>query len=352
MGNGEATITARNSSLSAVVGVTVESGVTLTLLDLAPSSVTLRSVGATVALTLNGQFSDQTIRDLTTATGAIFRTSDDRIARVDAQGRVTAVANGQATIEATYDVFTAMASITVAISGGNGFLTGEVYDDSRSQPLAAATVTLVSDGGGALDAPVQTVADERGRFQISGRGGDAIVKIAKAGFTSVERRETIPINRSATLLDARLTPLDTRTSVIVSVFGGEAHDAASTVSLQVPPGALEADASIVVTPITPQGLSGRLPLGWSPVAIADIGPAGLRFAQPTTLRLPNAASVPANSDVQVATYDLSRHAWVGHAPGRVTADGRAIEIALEASGQVAAVIPRRATVHATVARQR
>jgi hypothetical protein len=120
-GNGEATITARNSSFSAVVGVTVEIGVTLTSLDLVPSSVTLRSVGAVAALTLNGQFSDQTIRDLTTATGTIFRTSDDRIARVDAQGRVTAVANGQATIEATYDVFTAPATIVVAISAGNGF---------------------------------------------------------------------------------------------------------------------------------------------------------------------------------------------------------------------------------------
>src|SRR6185369_4719954 len=43
-GNGEATITARNSSFSAVVGVTVEIGVTLTSLDLVPSSVTLRSV--------------------------------------------------------------------------------------------------------------------------------------------------------------------------------------------------------------------------------------------------------------------------------------------------------------------
>jgi hypothetical protein len=183
------------------------------------------------------------------------------------------------------------------------------------------------------------VADERGRFQISGRGGDAILRISKAGFTSVDRRASIPINRSTTLLDSRLTPLDTRTSPIVSVFGGEAHDAASTVSLQVPPAALEADTSIVVTPITPQGLSGRLPLGWSPVAIADIGPAGLPFAQPTTLRLPNTASVPAGSEVQIATYDLARHAWVGHAPGRVTTDGRAIEVAVEASGQVAAVIP-------------
>jgi hypothetical protein len=215
-GNGEATITARNAALTAIVGVVVETGVTLTSLDLVPSSGTLHSVGAVLALALNGHFSDQTVRDLTTATGTLFRSTDDRIARVDAQGQVTAVSAGQATIEATYDVFTATASITVAVSSGNGFLTGEVYDDSRSQPLAAATVTLIADGGGVLEAPVQTVADERGRFQVSGRAGDAIVRIAKAGFTSVDRRATIPINRSATLLDARLTPLDGRLSPIVS----------------------------------------------------------------------------------------------------------------------------------------
>ena len=338
-GNGDATITARNSTQAAIVGVVVESGVTLTSLDLVPSSATLHSIGAVLPLTLNGHFSDQTIRDLTAATGTRFGSSDERIARVDAQGRVTAVSAGQATIEATYDVFTATASITIAVSGGNGLLTGEVYDDSRSQPLAAATITLVSDGGGALDAPVQTVADERGRFQMPGRSGDAILRITKAGFTSVDRRATIPTSRSATLLDARLTPLDARVSPIVSVFGGEAHDGASTISLQVPPGALEADTSIVVTPITPQGLSGRLPLGWSPVAIANIGPTGLRFVQGATLRLPNAASVPASAEVPIATYDLVRHAWVGHAPGHVTADGRTIEISLDAAGQVAAVIP-------------
>jgi hypothetical protein len=55
--------------------------------------------------------------------------------------------------------------------------------------------------------------------------------------------------------------------------------------------------------------------------------------------LPNAASIPADSEVAVATYDIARQAWVGHAPGHVTADGRTIEIALGSSGQVAAVVP-------------
>ena len=117
---------------------------------------------------------------------------------MSASGAVTAVANGGITVTARHDDRSATANVVVAISGGVGFLRGEAYDDSKGLPLAHATATLVSDGSGPLTPPVDVTADERGRFSIAGRAGDAVVRITKAGFTAVERRASIPANSSTT----------------------------------------------------------------------------------------------------------------------------------------------------------
>ena len=50
---------------------------------------------ASIALTVQGHFSDGETRDLTTATGTVYESSDSHIATVDATGRATAVAPGE-----------------------------------------------------------------------------------------------------------------------------------------------------------------------------------------------------------------------------------------------------------------
>ena len=70
----------------------MEAGVALEILDLTAPATVLRSTGASVALTLHGHFSDGETRDLTTAEGTVYDSSDPHIASVDASGRVTAAA--------------------------------------------------------------------------------------------------------------------------------------------------------------------------------------------------------------------------------------------------------------------
>jgi subtilisin family serine protease len=340
VGNGEAVITARNGSLSDSVPVIVETGASLQSLQLNPPATTLRNAGETQGLTLIGRFSDGTSRDLTTAAGTTYASSNQGFARVAADGLVTAVADGQVSITAKHDTLETTASVIVSITTGTGFLRGEVYDDSRGLPLAGATVMLVTDGGGTPGAPTQTTADARGQFSIRGRAGEAIIRITKPGFTTVERRGQIPANAAATVLDARLTPLDIGANPMASATGGTARDERHRVTLQIAPGGLPADAALTLTLVSPQGLEGRLPAGWSPIAAVSIEPA-LTFSFPLTLTLPHLLpAAPSGAALTLARYDRARHEWVTVAgQPQVGPGGSTVVASIDRSGQFAVIAP-------------
>jgi hypothetical protein len=338
VGNGNATISVRHGQFTDSAAIVVEAGVTLESLELSPAETTLRNAGATVTLALRGRFSDGDTRDLTTADGTTYRSSSSDVATVDRTGGVVAVKNGDTTITAGNDVLTATATIHVTISTGTGFVRGAVRDDSKGLPLAGATATLVADGGGAVASPVTTMADDRGLFALAGRAGDAVVRITRPGFTTVERRAVIPAAGVATLLDARLTPIDPRANTTTSAFGALIGDSTGGVTATIPPGGLGSNADLRLTLISGQGLAGRLPSGWSPVAAIDVVPAGVTFGQPVTMTVPNVAGLDAGADVVVAAYDTNRHAWVVVGSSRISADARSIALAPSATGQIVCLV--------------
>jgi PKD repeat protein len=338
VGNGTATITVHHGELIDTAAVVIEAGVTLDSIDLSPASTTLRTAGAAIALVLNGHFSTGETRNLTTADGTTYASANPDVATIDATGRVVAVKSGDATITARNDVLTATASVHVAISAGTGLLRGAVRDDSKGLPLTGALVTLVADGGGPLIPPVTTQVDERGRFELAGRAGDAVVQVTKPGFTTVERRATIPLAAAVRLLDARLTPIDPHANATTSAFGATLHDSAGLVTAVIPPGGLPSNADLRLTWISGQGLASQLPVGWSPVAAVDISPAGISLGQPAALTVPNVASVAANTEVLVATYDGGLHGWRVLGTSRVSADGRSVPLAMTATGQVVCLL--------------
>ena len=340
VGNGETVITARNGSVSDAVAVIVEIGIVLQSLQLNPPSTTLRNGGETQALTLIGRFSDGTSRDLTTAAGTTYASSNQGSARVGADGLVTAVANGQISITAKHDTLETTASVIVSIPSGTGFLRGEVYDDSRGLPLAGATIMLVTDGGGTPGAPTQTTADGRGQFSIRGRAGDTVIRITKPGFTTVERRGQIPADGAATVLDVRLTPLDIGANPMGSATGGTARDARQRVTLQIAPGGLPADAALTLTLVSPQGLEGRLPAGWSPIAAVSIEPA-LTFSFPLTLTLPHLLpAAPSGATLTLARYDQARHEWVTvEGQPQAGPGGSTVVASIDRSGEFAVIVP-------------
>ena len=338
--NGATTITARHGGLETSSNVTVEIGVTLDTLTVAPSVGTLRAAGATRQLAVTGRFSDGSVRDLSgAATGTAYQTTDAAVAAVGANGLVTGLATGAVTITARNEDHQAEARISVAIAGGLGFVQGQVYDDTRGLPLLDATVSLLADGSGPLSGTSPVPVDDHGQFVLQGLAGEAIVRVEKVGFTSVERTAPMPAESAATLLDARLTPLDSTETPVPSAFGATARNAAGSASLEIGPGSLAAAATVRLTLVSGHGLQGRLPFGWSPAATIDIAPPDLAFGQPARLRVPNSLRLPSGGEVPVARYDTVEHRWVALESARVTDDGREIEALIAGSGQLAFLVP-------------
>jgi hypothetical protein len=337
--NGTTTITARNSGLTDAAAIVVEIGVSLDALELTPAQSTLRASGAQRQLTLTGRFSDGTTRDLTGHEGTRYESTVQAVAAVGAAGLVTAGSSGETTITARHAGRSATAAVHVAISEGVGFLRGEVFDDTRGQPLAGAVAMLLSDGGGPLNPMPTTMADDRGRFTLAGRAGESVVRVQKPGFTIVERRVSIPVGSAATLVDARLTPVSPAGAATSSAFGGVVRDQSDQFALQVPPGGIASDLPLSIVPVSPQGLAGRLPLGWSPVVAAAIEPADVLFAVPATVSFPNTADLPPGTPLMLARYSTTRHEWVAESPVVVSADRLTVASLIQGAGQLAVIVP-------------
>lgn len=234
---------------------------------------------------------------------------------------------------------TLLASMRVAGAAvGPGFLRGLVLDDAKGLPLPAATVTVTVEGGNPVD-PQVTGAD--GQYAFTVDPGTARVRVVKEGMTLAERKVPVRSDLMSLVADARLTARDAKVTVIGTV-GGVAADQANGLRLSVPSGGLLEDASITLTPVSDQGLIARLPLGWTPILVADIAPATLTLAAPGTLsvRLPEAWQplLPAGTQVTVARYDPAPGVWVALEPASVTNDALAIEAAIDAGGQVALLL--------------
>ena len=90
----------------------------VTLALSAPASP-LTAVGQAVQLAAQATYGDGTSADVTTASGIDFRTSNAAIATVDAGGRVTAHASGNAFISATVEGALGVAAIQVVLSGSS-----------------------------------------------------------------------------------------------------------------------------------------------------------------------------------------------------------------------------------------
>jgi PKD repeat protein len=336
--NGNAGITITNSGIVANVAVVVEIGVTMEALELTPPIITIRELASTAQVTVRGRFSDGSLRDLTPDAGTTYAL-DTAIATVSAGGLLQATAPGDGVLTARNGALSATSQVRVIVTDGAGFLRGEVYDDGRSLPLDGARVTPLIAGGVPVPSPQSVDADDRGRFTVGAAAGAALVRVEKDGYTIVERRSTLANGAIDTLLDARLTRVDTRVNQLQSVFGGEATSADNSVALTIPAGSLDQDAALRVTPISAQGLQGLLPTGWSPIAAVDLQPADRSFAQGATLRVPQVDLFGAGAQVAVARYDAGLHQWVVQAAGVVSSDRRTIAATIVAAGQYAFVVP-------------
>jgi PKD repeat protein len=189
-------------------------------------------------------------------------------------------------------------TVQASAAPGMGVMYGRVFDDTTGLAIAGATVSLVSTS-------ISATTDAQGRYTISASEGPGTLRITKAGWSRADRPVTFVVGSLAfRVLDARLTPLAAVGAATSAVMGGTVNQ--SGWSLVVPGGSLAADTALALTTIGGQGLQGRLPLGWAPVATVDVTPHGLAFAPAATLKAPAQTS---SATLVLARWDETASAW-------------------------------------------
>ncbi len=182
--NGTATITASSGIASATAAVTVMQSASRIVLE--SSSATLVSLGETVQLTATVQDANGQAVDGAAVT---WSSSDEGVATVGAQGLVTAVSNGSATITARSGSVSATAAVTVMQTAHGIVLepqmatltrAGETVQlaaavlDLNEQPVDGATVSWASSDPGvaAVDDDGLVTAVANGSAGITASYGD------------------------------------------------------------------------------------------------------------------------------------------------------------------------------------
>jgi RHS repeat-associated protein len=217
---------------------------------------------------------------------------------------------------------------------GRGVIAGAVYDDATGLPVADAVVQLVSLDGSPIDPPqAQGLTDSLGRFRLASATGLARLRITKLDFTAAERTVPVVDGRRTDPFDARLTPLDGRETIVSSVLGALVSNLAGDVTLTVSAGSLAENRAVRLTTVGPQGLIGRLPLGWSVVRALDIQPADLSLQTPASASIQLAAGMPSGAALLVARWDGEQRAWIAAGAGSLSADGRTATVSLSRGGQ-------------------
>ena len=139
-------------------------------------------------------------------------------------------------------------------------------------------------------------------------------------------------------MDARLTPLDPRSTPLTPAGGGTARSDDERLALRMPPGALSRAVDIRLTELSAQGLPALLPLGYSPLGSVDIEPDGERLAQLASLEIPVDAGLVPGAQLQAARYDRAAGHWIALAPAAVDASGRQVRLDLDVLGPVAFLV--------------
>ena len=194
--NGTATITARSGSASATAAVTVMQSAGRIVFE--PSTATLMSLGETVQLSASVfDANGQAVEDAAIS----WSSSDEGVATVSAQGLVTAVSNGTATITARSGSASAMATVTVMQSAGRIV----VEPSSATLMSLGATVQLVAsvldDNGRAVeDAAITWQSSDEGVATVSSQG---LVTAVSNGTATIKARS------GGELATATVTVMDT-----------------------------------------------------------------------------------------------------------------------------------------------
>jgi len=291
--------------------------------DPAPSSVTVSNAGGgTLGFTTS---SDQSWLLVSPASGTAPAT-------LQVSATVAGLAPGSYTGHVTVDapgVVGSPATVTVVLMVvPAGVIVGQVLSDVTGLPLPGASVQIAGQ-------TASTASDSNGRYSTPANSSHLFLTISVAGnpaaqiptMLTVEREVFVQPGVGTVPVDARLTPIGSPVSVDSS--GGVLGSGVITVT--VPAGGVSSATMFHLTPLSPQGLPGLLPLGWSPVAAFDVR-SDTSTATPLTA---NFSQLPSIS-LSLVTYDYNVHAWTVVTPNLTVSNG-SLSIPLPSTGDYALV---------------
>ncbi|HEX8170970.1 MAG TPA: Ig-like domain-containing protein [Thermoanaerobaculia bacterium] len=218
---------------------------------------------------------------------------------------------------------------------GSGFITGEVYDATSGRPLRGATVSvevprsafarvpsvtshahLTTSG----DVEMSKETDPRGRYTLPLPEGAHTIKAGSPQHTTVWRQIVVPAGAGVVPIDIRLTRRGERKSAATLPLtlqdGGGALTVTAPVKLTVT-GGVASQAQVALTSVGAQSLAGLLPLGFSPIASAEVAVFGADGAASFDAQvngeleftLPSAAISAAHQTLSLVRYDSERDEW-------------------------------------------
>jgi len=249
---------------------------------------------------------------------------------------------------------------------GSGYIAGEVFDAETGRPLpgvlisidvptaafarrvASEDVATTAINDVASTATVSAVTDNRGRYVRALPEGAHTIRASADGYTTVWRQIIVRAGQGVIPTDIRLTPRGPKTAgtgaaLVLTHGGAGANPLSSAVALRIPAGVVATGNEVTVTSLGAQSLPGLLPLGWSPIASAEIvsNTAPLSGSE-LTFAVPRDELIAAAQTLTAVRYHEDRDEWRVIATAvNVASDGKAT-LSVSTPGAYALVYPDKA----------
>ena len=237
------------------------------------------------------------------------------------------------------------ASGDTPIEAGKGYVTGGVYDATTGRPLANANVSIAS-------ICAICASSSSGRYTRSLPEGAYTIEVSAPGYTTAWRQVVVKAGAGVIPIDIRLTrrgAAQTINANPVTISAAADTTVTQAAEVTIPSASALASHTVALTPVGAQSLAGLLPLGWSPLAAAEIAvdgsaaPSPLAGAQLTFILTPAdvAAIASFNQTLSFAEYDSSRDEWRVVVAAVPPAINNRVTFTLARSGNYALVYPDR-----------
>jgi len=228
--------------------------------------------------------------------------------------------------------FTASGQPSQTPNDGSGYISGQILDASNGRPLPGATISVdipvnaqrnprlatssVSSSKG-FRARAAAVTDTTGHYTPRLPEGAYAIHASGSGYTDVYRQVVVSAGVGVTPIDIRLTRRGNSAAMAGSdltlTHGGDDSLTRRT-TLTIPSAAAASGTVATLTAVGGQGLPGLLPLGWSPLAAAEVHivtPSATPIGTATstlTFQL-DAAVASSGRAITAVSYDAARDAW-------------------------------------------